>query len=282
MADQPDAPEEKHSQHLFPHWQPPPRLPTFTGELGNGPVEDFIMEAERVIKAYRLSDTIAIELILRHLGGQARREVLAQPQTAVHTVARVLQILRSAFGEQCPVPQLLTAFHCRRQQPAETVLEYSHALQTLARRIRLRDPTAVTEHMLRDRFCEELEDVALKRDLKRIVREGKEVTLNDLRQEALRWVHEEGPREEAVYLQRQVAAASDFEKLSAQVAKLCEDLQAMKTQMQNRAVTTPPTTEIARPFIAFRRKPQLCFNCQQPGHLARDCPHHRGNKRGGN
>jgi hypothetical protein len=33
------------------------------------------------------------------------------------------------------MPQLLTAFHCRRQQPAETVLEFTHALQTLANRI---------------------------------------------------------------------------------------------------------------------------------------------------
>jgi hypothetical protein len=50
--------------------------------------------------------------------GQPRREVLAQSHVAISTVAEVLQILRSTFGEQCPVTHFLTAFHCRRQQPA--------------------------------------------------------------------------------------------------------------------------------------------------------------------
>ena len=41
----PDAPGSNLRLHA--PWMPPPRLPKFSGELGDGPVEDFIAEAER-------------------------------------------------------------------------------------------------------------------------------------------------------------------------------------------------------------------------------------------
>ena len=58
-------------------WVSPPKLPRFSGELHDGPVEDFIGEAERVVAAYRLQDGVAVEYVLCHLDGLARREVLA-------------------------------------------------------------------------------------------------------------------------------------------------------------------------------------------------------------
>ena len=54
---------------------PSPRLPKVSGQLGDGPVEDFIAEAERIIEAYDLEGQLAVELLLKHLDGQARREV---------------------------------------------------------------------------------------------------------------------------------------------------------------------------------------------------------------
>ena len=68
-----DAPGNGRRQ-LHTPWMPPPRLPKFTGEPGDGLVEDFIAEAERIIEAYDLIDLqgqLAVELLLRHLDGQA-------------------------------------------------------------------------------------------------------------------------------------------------------------------------------------------------------------------
>ena len=50
---------------------PPPRLPKFSGELGDGLVVDFIAEAQRIIAAYDLEGQLAVELLLKHLDGQA-------------------------------------------------------------------------------------------------------------------------------------------------------------------------------------------------------------------
>ena len=104
---------------------PPPRLPKVSGELGDGPVEDFFAEPERIIAAYDLEGRLAVELLLKHLDGQARREVLAQAPAARAIAGDVLGLLREAFGDQRPLTQLLTAFHCRQQRPAETVLEFA-------------------------------------------------------------------------------------------------------------------------------------------------------------
>ena len=94
----PDAPGGNLRLHA--PWMPPPRLPKFSGELGDGPVEDFIAEAERIIAAYDLEGQLAVELLLKHLDGQARREVLAQAPAARAIAGDVLGLLREAFGDQ--------------------------------------------------------------------------------------------------------------------------------------------------------------------------------------
>jgi hypothetical protein len=133
----------------------------------------------------------------------------------------------------------------------------------------------LTEILLRDRFYEGLEDAALKRKLKRMVREGKAVALNELKQEALRWVHEEGPREGAAFLRRQVVESTEMERLSDQVAKLSDAFKAMDAKLNR-------MSEAAQPPTSFRRRPQVCFICQQPNHWARNCPRGRRNQQGGN
>ena len=138
------------------------------------------------MESYELEGPLAVELLLKHLDGQARREVLEQPPADRANTVAVLGLLREAFSDQRLLTQLLTAFHCRRQRPSKTVLEFCHSLQALASRIGHRDPEALHRHMLRDRFCEGLEEAALKRELGRMVRNDQEATLADLRHEALR------------------------------------------------------------------------------------------------
>ena len=79
---------------------PQPRLPIFSGELGGGLVEDFIAETERIIEAYDLEGQLAVELLLKHLDGQARHEVFAQAPAARAIAGDVLGLLQEAFGAQ--------------------------------------------------------------------------------------------------------------------------------------------------------------------------------------
>ena len=259
----PDAPGGNLRLHA--PWMPPPRLPKFIGELGDGPVEDFIAEAERIIAAYDLEGQLAVELLLKHLDGQARREVLAQAPAARAIVGDVLGLLREAFGDQRPLTQLLTAFHCRQQRPAETVLEFSHSLQVLATRITSRDPDALSARSLRDRFCEGLAEMALKRELRRMARENADITLAVLRQEALRWVREESPVD-TVHIQQLKTDSSEMALLKTQMATMTEAMRAMQVAVAALAAPQPPTT-------TFRGR---CYRCQKIGHMAQHCPKGQG------
>ena len=251
----PDAPGGNLRLHA--PWMPPPRLPKFRGELGDGPVEDFIAEAERIIAAYDLEGQLAVELLLKHLDGQARREVLAQAPAARAVAGDVLGLLREAFGDQRPLTQLLTAFHCRQQRPAETVLEFSHSLQVLATRITSRDPDALSARSLRDRFCEAM------------ARENADITLAVLRQEALRWVREESPVD-TVHVQQLKTDSSEMALLKTQMATMTEAMRAMQVAVAALAAPQPPTT-------TFRGR---CYRCQKTGHMAQHCP--KGQGQGGN
>ena len=239
----PDAPGG--NLRLDAPWMPPPRLPKFSGELGDGPVVDFIAEAQRIIAAYDLEGQLAVELLLKHLDGQARREVLAQAPAARAIAGDVLGLLREAFGDQRPLTQLLTAFHCRQQRPAETVLEFSHSLQVLATRITSRDPDTRSARSLPDRFCEGLAEMALKRELRRMARENAVITLAVLRQEALHWVREESPVD-TVHVQQMKTDSSQMALLKTQMATMTEAMRAMHGGSRSLGIHhSPPHDNIA-------------------------------------
>ena len=246
-------------RRLHAPWMPPPRLPKFTGELGDGPVEDFTAEAERIIEVYDLQGQLAVELLLRRLEGQARREVLAQAPAARAVATDVLGLLREAFGDQRLLTQLLTAFHCRHQRPEETVLEFCHSLQVLATRITHRDPEALPAKTIRDRFCEGSEEAALKRELRRMARNHPEVTLAALRREALRWVREESPMT-GLNIQQ-----PEMSHLKTQMAAMTEAMKAMQVAVASLASPSLPTP--------FRGK---CYNCGRVGHFAKHCSRGQG------
>ncbi|KAK7471685.1 hypothetical protein BaRGS_00035658 [Batillaria attramentaria] len=257
------------------HWISPPKLPRFSGELCDGPVEDFIREAERVLAAYQLQDGMAAEYVLRHLDGLARREVLALPATNRGTADAVLAALQDAFGDTRAAMTLLSAFHSRQQRSAERLLEYIHSLQELAAKINARQAGTISDQALRDRFVEGLANPALKRELRRMIRDDATVTLLALRAEATEWLRHEPP-EDILVQRQQPTELTNVKHLEEQVSALTSTLQAMQTtiltlseqvQKQNSASIYPTGQIKSRP--PFKGK---CYNCKQLGHLARNCP----------
>ena len=49
----------------------PPKLPRFTGEADGCDADEFIQEAERILRNYRMEDGTAVEWIIQALEGSA-------------------------------------------------------------------------------------------------------------------------------------------------------------------------------------------------------------------
>ena len=71
----------------------PPKLPRFTGEADSCDADEFIQEAERILRNYRMEDGTAVEWIIQALEGSARREVLTRAAGA-----KVLAVLAATLA----------------------------------------------------------------------------------------------------------------------------------------------------------------------------------------
>ncbi|KAL8604490.1 hypothetical protein ACOMHN_015774 [Nucella lapillus] len=177
-------------------WLAPPKLPLFSGESDDGPAEDFIQEVHRVLAAYEMAKPLAVEYIIRHLQGKARREVLLRDREDTNTPEKVTNILQEVFGDGRRVTTLLSIFYSRQQQPEESAFDYSHVLRGLERTLHMKDAGSLTADFLRDRFVEGLFNPALRTHLRRMTRRKPQTTFFQARTEAMRWLQEEKELEE--------------------------------------------------------------------------------------
>lgn len=82
----------------------------------------------------------------------------------------------------------------RKQQDGESLQEFSHALFSLMEKVVENAPVGMPNSaiLLRDQFIEHVNDAALRRELKQVVRFHPEYTLLVVRGEAIRWEREGG------------------------------------------------------------------------------------------
>lgn len=256
VADQ-GAARRDDPDHL--HWMPQPRLPRFDG---SGPVDEFVEEVHRVVDAYKMRPAISLELILRHLDGQARREVLSMGPEERLDIWKVTGHLSRTFGDRRHRVHLLEEFNQRRQRPGESVLEFAHDLQALARKLNTSAPGSVSDNDLRDRFAERIANPSLRRELRRMRSANTEIKLGALKDAALQFLQDEA-EEEVAHIQSH----------SAQPAPIATDPridQLTKVVAELAAIVNGQT----------QRRSRGCFNCGELDHIKRNCPTMK--KKGGN
>ena len=260
------AVEAGDAEVMRTHWMSPPKLPRYGGEPADGPVEDFIDEADRLLKAYTMKDALAVEWIIRHLDGHARKEVLNKPADARTKPKEVLDILLKAFGDARRLPDLTKAFTNRAQGAGESILAYSHAMVALLTLILSRSPDEIKPASARDRFVDGLRNATLRRHLRDTIRRTPATTLEETRDEAIRWMREEEPEE--VVVRQQTANTEEIQALKDNVTALTTAVQALMEERRSE----PRTSRSIR-----------CYNCNKPGHIMRHCPTQRkGSQSAGN
>jgi hypothetical protein len=264
---------ENRDDQRPPSWFPAPRLPRYGGEAGE-PIDTFTEEADRVLKAYKMPENIACEFLLRHLEGSARREVLGLPEGGRDTVQKITTHLKKIFGDRRPRVLHIEQFNQRKQQPGETLTSYYLSLQELAAKVKAAGGE-VSDNDLRDRFVERLLDGGLRRDLRRARELKPEITLLELREQALQWAQEE-EGEAGQLITNSQATSNTTEDTLSKVLTALKGVEDRLCQVELCAKQRQQPSQ--RPQPQQQQQPsRLCYRCNQPGHMNRNCP--QGNDR---
>lgn len=261
------------------------RCPIFRGTSGI-PVEDWIEEVEATLRARQLKSVDQAYFIYDHLEGEAKDEIRYRPRVEREDPKKIVAILRGLYGCSKSYVALQQSFFSRGQQEGESLQEFSHALCCLMEKIERCAPRGMASAptLLRDQFVEHVLDFNLRRELKRMVRQHPDLTLLDVRAEAIRWEREGRPEEprgrsysvptlSAMQCSGGVVSAGSG---STEMAELKHMLQRQQEQLNQLAQSLMTFQAASRPSAKPKRPMSIiCRRCQKPGHYARECDNNR-------
>ena len=273
----------------------------FCGEAGKDVhnVDEFIEEVERAIRARGLGREEQVDFLLSSLKGSALDEVKLRMRGQPVQLSDLFSYLRGAFREKRTTPQLLHAFYSRRQADGEGLRDYSHALSQLLNLALQQSPNALADAQLalRDQFIEGVRDLTLRRELRRLVREKPGSSLFEVRDEAMLWILEDGPRNINTARNRNLVgdkadevsekpdtascgkndltgALQEVVKIITQQGKAISELtnavRDLTMKCANPESSSRGERPKARPKYTNDGQP-ICLRCEGVGHMAKHC-----------
>ncbi|XP_076463335.1 uncharacterized protein LOC143295496 [Babylonia areolata] len=250
-----------------------PKLPTFSGEETGREVDDFIWEARMILHLQPLDDATASLWLISALAGRARQQIVRLPATEVDTPAKILTLLEENWGEQRDTTDLATAFFTRQQQSKETITVYASHLRYLWTKVNKAEDgmMQVPATILRDAFARGLQPAALRRDVRRFIRDHPDTTFEAAKKEAQRWLREDSDAGDS----HNATVAC----LQAQLATLTAEVNSLRQQQQQFPMPAhrphpPGPAHHPRRCAADRAPdPPHCVWCQRSGHTEDQCRH---------
>ena len=270
----------------------PQKLRRYSGEED---AADFIREATLMLTLQPMPDLPAASWILGSLEGQARDQVLSLEAREVDSPAKIFSILNRHWGERRDASTLAGAFYKRQQGRHESVAEYAAALRRLWGRTNDMEPHTLSHLALRDAFASGLTPSSMRRDVKRFLREQPDLKFDDAVEEASRWMREDDDTSPSHHAPIQ---GQSLDRLETQMASLMAETTALRNKMdQQSAVIAAQTSHRPGPHsgpdptfpprgnqgplhppgqLEAGERKGLCWNCQRPGHFARECQEKQG------
>ena len=251
-------------------------------------VEEWVADMVSMMKAWNTPQDQQPQMLLKYLSGEAKRVVQVMAAADQRNGQTILNRLLEVYGDKTPTTTLLQRFHSRRQGDGESEREFSLALQEIAGKIRKRDPESFPkpDEMLRDHFVQGLRNKDILRALKSNLRGRPEASFEDVHSEAL---HQMTDYEESIGVHAVNVAPvqspslmttlqTTLEETVKQQREMAQMMAAMRMEL-NQLHFGASSYNYTRPP---RRQPRwdeqgnpICFKCDKPGHMARECPQRR-------
>ncbi|XP_019633265.1 PREDICTED: uncharacterized protein LOC109476702 [Branchiostoma belcheri] len=238
-------------------------------------VREFIEEMRAVFRLCRVDDNLRGALVMRQLGGVAKREMMQLDAAVRDDVDQLFAQLLNSFDDKTSHGDFLSYFYAREQKRGESIRDFALAVQELLTKAADRAPAAAPlanrENMLRDRLIDGLRDDAVRRQLKREIRLNPAITYMQAKEAAMQLTGEWEagkkalPEEGTVRLQAANDQIWDEMGASSGPASRLEDL-LLNVQRSLDQLSVEHQNRNSKKSDSRR-----CFNCQKVGHIAKDC-----------
>lgn len=264
------------------------KLPSFSGKVDSNDsltLDEWMEQIRQFAQVRCTTVKERAQFVYDHLEGAARTEIKFLPARQRECMDSIFEALKEVYGCKHSHIALQRRFYNRRQLEGETLVEFSHSLMDLMDLITKTDAQAASiaaSKDLRDQFCDGVRDTALKIRLRDFVNTNPDWTIREARAEATRWMAQCGgqpkPKSSEYSLtSNETVASCESVSGSSQYCELMSLLKAQQSQLDLviKALAPQSLPPAGAQFIKPRRTADgqpICFNCDQPGHIARNCP----------
>ena len=275
------------------------KLAKFMGHpvtAGDPTLVEWLDQFDVYARQAEVSDVNKAVVLLDHLGGCAREEVLCHPDAVRNDYGALVALLKLHFAPHETVHSLSAEFYARVQLGEETLAEYSRVLMGLHNRI---EKAAATEAegqalaVLRDtalkgQFIKGVQKQSVRQELRRIALHSAGKPFHHMRNEALY------PLDEERHCAKQGGDLSPVNSRLLEIAQVQQELQKQVMELASQQCQAagqmqvvidqlpslagqPQLAAPARPASSTRPNPRdgSCFYCRKHGHFVRECPKKR-------
>ena len=237
---------------------------------GSGSWSDWNFHFENVAAVNGWDDAQKLRWLRVRMTGRAQKALLRLPGDTADSYGATRDALRARFEPDSRHTRYQAEFQLRRKKASENWADFADDLRNLADRAYPTLQEEARERLSLNAYLDQLPQP----QLSFAVRQKQPATLDEAVAATLEMESYLSPRGVASVEQTEVGSVDKVAQLADVVGKLVERVEQLQLQVTSTSRSAPQAPERPQqPTGRQRRSPAgVCWNCHQPGHLARSCP----------